>query len=358
MRTIRILFWTVLVFLVLIILYFSTIIIQAVTSDYQPDKITQLPINGQPEFADISDTVFTFLSWNIGYSGLGAEMDFFYDGGKQVHPPAGNVKKYNSGILNFLQSSDTIDFLLLQEVDKNSKRTGKQNYVKMVQSKMPGYTASFGLNYKVKYVPLPFLNPLGKIEMGQMNLSKFEPASSQRVSYYSAYSWPKHLFMLDRCFIVSTFPLEYGKNLVVINTHNSAYDTSGKLRQQEMPVIRDFMLKEFEAGNYVIAGGDWNQNPPKYDLNEIEPGYHAVHREALDRTLFPDDWQIAYYPHHPTNRAIDAPFSKEKTEVTIIDYFIVSPNLQVDKVKTLSQEFEYADHEPVFLKISLKNTDM
>ena len=91
--------------------------------------------------------------------------------------------------------------------------------------------------------------------------------------------------MLDRCFVVSRFQLENGKELVLLNTHNSAYDAGGKMRDEEMPVIRDLMLKEFEKGNYVVAGGDWNQNPPSYDISKMNAGNPAVYREKLKDTF-------------------------------------------------------------------------
>jgi len=353
MKKLKILVWIILIALIIIILYFSTIIIQAVLSDYQPEEVTVLDIEGNVGKIPAKDSVFTMVSWNIGFAGLGAEMDFFYDGGTRVHPPDDLVKKYSAGISNFIQSNDTLDFILLQEVDKNSSRTNFQDQVSFVQQLMPDYPASFGINYKVKFIPIPFFRPLGKVEMGQMNLSKYQPENTTRHSYHSAYSWPKRLFMLDRCFLVSTFELENGKSLVVINTHNSAYDAGGQLRQQEMPVIRDFMVSEFNKGNYVVAGGDWNQNPPEYNLSEMNHGYHPVIREILDDSLFPPEWEIAYDSQHPTNREIDAPYSKESTEVTIIDYYIISPNLKLEEVKTLSQEFKFSDHEPVYLRIKL-----
>jgi len=355
MRNYKILFWTVLISVTLIILYFSTIIVHAILTDYQPNEITSLEIAGKAGKNNVSDSTFTFLSWNIGFAGMGAEMDFFYDGGENVHPSDRLLKKYTSGILNFIQSADTVDFILLQEVDRNSTRSNYQDQISSIQQLMPDYSTSFAINYKVEYVPLPFFNPVGKVEMGQLNLSKYQPVKSLRRSFYSAYSWPKNLFMLDRCFIVSYFHLANTKKLVLINTHNSAYDTGGKLRYQEMPVIRDFMLAEYKMGNYVIAGGDWNQNPPQYNLSEMNSGYHPVKRETLDSFLFPDDWEIAYNPQLPTNREIDAPFSKEKTGVTIIDYYIVSPNVKIEKVKTVSNEFKFSDHEPVYLKIRIKD---
>lgn len=335
-------------------LYLAIIIIWGTVTDYQPDEVTELELGGDSGFGNLSDSTFTFLSWNIGFCGLGAEMDFFYDGGKMVRPTDELIEKYTNGVLNYLKSADSLDFILLQEVDKNSARTKKQDETEMVETILPKYTTSFGTNYKVQFVPLPFTNPLGKVEMGQMNLSKYQPESSQRYSFFSAYAWPKRLFMLDRCFVVSRFKLNNEEELVVINTHNSAYDAGGKLRDVEMPIIRDLMLEEYEKGNYVVAGGDWNQNPPDYDLSKVDPTYQAVRRESLDSSLFPEDWQIVYDSEKPTNRAIGTSLQNNKTEVTIIDYFILSPNIKMKQIKTLSQNFQFSDHEPVILEIEIK----
>lgn len=335
-------------------LYLGGIILVGTFTDYRPEPVTELEIQGESIPGAIGDSTLTFLTWNIGFCGLGAEMDFFYDGGEMVWPTSEQVKNYTAGVLDFLQSVDSIGFILLQEVDKNSARTREQDEIMLIAEKMKGYTASFGTNYKVKFVPLPFTNPLGKVEMGQMNLSKYQPESSQRFSFFSAYSWPKRLFMLDRCFVVSRFRLVNGKELVLMNTHNSAYDVGGKLRNMEMPLIRDLMLEEYNKGNYVVAGGDWNQNPPGFEPAKVDPAFPAVKREILERSLFPAEWQFVFDPQKPTNREIDAPLTPGKTEVTVIDYFILSPNLQAEKIEVIRQNFKNSDHEPVFMKIKIR----
>ncbi len=337
-----------------IVLYLVFIILVGVFTDYHPAEVTELEVSGKQENTEILDSTLTFLTWNIGYAGLGAEMDFFYDGGKMVRPTRNQIEKYTVGILDYLELTDSIDFILLQEVDRESSRTKFQDELSMALGILTGHSSSFGYNYKVQFVPVPLTNPLGKVEMGQATFSEYFPISSQRYSYYSAYAWPKRLFMLDRCFLVSRFHLPNGKELVVINTHNSAYDSGGKLRDIEMPLIRNFMLNEFEKGNYVVAGGDWNQNPPDYQPETIETVYPAVRREALEKTLFPEDWKISYEPQKPTNRGVENPLTPGKTEVTIIDYFILSPNIELENVKVDFQNFQYSDHEPVLMNATLK----
>ncbi|MBN2636322.1 MAG: hypothetical protein JXR61_08625, partial [Prolixibacteraceae bacterium] len=345
---------SLLVILIAIAFYFGVIIVVGSITNYRPEPVTELNVEETGIISEISDTTFTLLSWNIGYGGLGADMDFFYDGGTKVKPDKNLVSKYTSGIFGFLQSVDSIDFILLQEVDKNSARTSKLDETKLVESVLSDHTASFGTNYDVWFVPIPLFNPLGKIEMGQMILSKYHPAEALRYSYFSKYAWPKRLFMLDRCFLVSRFSLANGKEMIVLNTHNSAYDDNGKLREMEMPLIRDFMIGEFEKGNYVVAGGDWNQNPPGYNPEQVDKTYPAVYREKLREDIFPPDWQFIFDPSHPTNREIDAPLTPGKTEVTIIDYFILSPNIKVEQINVVPLNFQNSDHNPVLIKLNIK----
>lgn len=353
-RTWKLILRLVVLLVALPLLYLGIVILIGTVTDYRPEAVNELEITGSGSAKTIPDSTFTFISWNIGFCGLGAEMDFFYDGGKMVHPEKKLVEKYKLGVLDFLMKNDSVDFFFLQEVDKNSARTRKLDEVQLIGEKMTGFAATYGTNYKVKFVPLPFTNPLGKVEMGQMNLSKVKPGSSQRYSYFSEYAWPKRLFMLDRCFVTSRFKLENGKELVLMNTHNSAYDAGGKLKQVEMPLIRDLMLEEYAKGNYVVAGGDWNQNPPDYDPGKITGEFIAVAGEPLEGSLFPEGWQIVYDAANPTNREIDAPLTSGKTEVTIIDYFILSPNISAEAIRVLSQNFIHSDHEPVYLKVRLR----
>lgn len=62
--------------------------------------------------------------------------------------------------------------------------------------------------------------------------------------------------------MVSRYSIENGKELVLINTHNEAFDEGGNTRTAQMKNIKEFVLNEDKAGNYVIVGGDWNQYPP------------------------------------------------------------------------------------------------
>jgi len=94
-------------------------------------------------------------------------MDFFYDGGKTVKPPREFVEKYLEGILRFLRSID-MDLVLLQEVDKDCDRTYHIDKANEISRIFPDYAWPFAPNYTVKFAPVPFTKPMGKVVSGQM----------------------------------------------------------------------------------------------------------------------------------------------------------------------------------------------
>ncbi len=153
---------------------------------------------------------------------------------------------------------------------------------------------------------------------------------------------------------MNRYPLDNGKSLVVINTHNSAYDDGG-MKKVEMDYLKDIVTKEYESGNYVVVGGDWNQCPPFFEVDKFIPESAT---EVGTPSRVPDDfltgWGWAYDPAFPTNRSLRAPFDRAKTRKQLIDYFLLSPNLEIQDCRTMAQHFKYSDHEPVYLKVVLK----
>ncbi len=300
------------------------------------------------------DSSLSLVIWNIGYAGLGEESDFFYDGGNAVRMEKETVRKNIQGIYEFVTSNDSIDIFMLQEVDYNSKRSYGINEYDHLSKSMGDYSYSSCLNYNVGFVPVPYLNPMGGVEAGLVNFSKFAPSESVRYQYPSSYSWPNRIYFLDRCCLLNRYSLENGKALVVINTHNSAYDDGG-MKKVEMDYLKDLVTKEYEAGNYVIVGGDWNQCPPGFKVDKFIPENTNVN-ELPSRVSdnFLANWGWAYDPAFPTNRSLKAPLDHAKTPKQLIDYYLVSPNLDVRDCRTMALQFKYSDHEPVYLKVALK----
>ena len=160
--------------------------------------------------------------------------------------------------------------------------------------------------------------------------------------------------MLDRCFIIQRFFLKSGKVLVMINTHNSAFD-DGTLRKAELNILKETAITEFRKGNYVIVGGDWNLNPPGFKLSMIKTGDIAASNDVNNSSgsLMPDGWQWAFDNKTPSNRFVNEPYKKGQTKTTIIDYFLLSPNVRLIKVETINLGFQHSDHNPVKMNVQL-----
>lgn len=338
--------------ILLLIIAFAGLLITAMVTNYDPDEITTIIDNKNTTI--LPDSLeFEIISWNIGYCGLDKSMDFFYDGGQQVRPDINNVKKSLSGVLSYLESNNKTEFIILQEVDKKSKRSHKINLFDSIKSILPSFEPCFGKNYDVFFVPTPPTQPYGKVLSGLMSLSKFKAAEASRYSFPGNYGFPKGLFMLDRCFLVQRFPLSNQKELLIINTHNSAYD-DGTLRQGQMEYLKNFLQTEYKKGNYIVVGGDWNQCPPGIETSIEGYIFDKNDFSVIKENYLPSDWQWVYNNDIPTNRRVMKPWNKDSVPTTVIDYFLTSPNIEKIDIENIDLNFEFSDHQPVKAKFRLK----
>jgi endonuclease/exonuclease/phosphatase family metal-dependent hydrolase len=323
-------------------------------TNYHPVPVEYLEVKGATGQSIINTDEFTLMTWNIGYAGLGKDMDFFYEGGKRVKPDQDEFRKYLDGILQTLRSNDTLDFILIQEADIDSKRSYHIDESEKLAGVLKDHSYAFAKNYDCRFVPVPYSEPMGKVVSGILSFLRFQPGSAARVDFGTSFAWPKRLVFLKRCFLVMRFRLKNGSDLVLINTHNSVFDEEGELRKKELKKLNDFMSEEFGKGNFVIAGGDWNQNPRGSDMKKIITGDRV---KAIDLP-FPAEifsgWQFIFDPELPTNRDVDTSYGLGRIKTTIIDFFVVSPNVIAESVKTINTGFENADHQPVIMKIKIK----
>lgn len=347
--------WRILLLLVLLPLgCIAALLLYLSLTDYKPKPIEELKVMGRTQRKAEPEREINLLSWNIGYAGLGKEMDFFYDGGKTVRPEVKQYQQYLNGIFNLLSHSDTIDLLLLQEVDQDAKRSYFVDQVDLLTNALQESVYSFASNYDVKFIPFPILKPLSKVKAGLLTLSRFRPSESLRYGSPVNFFWPKRIFFLDRCFLLMRFPLQNGKDLVVINLHQSAWEEGAKLRKHETKLLEEIVLKEYSRGNYVIAGGDWNQNPPGHQIFSFFTGDKAKENaKDIIKKALPEGWKYVFDPKLPTNRSVAKPYRKGVSETSLIDYYLVSPNIEVREVRTLTNGFAFSDHHPVYLRVKL-----
>lgn len=330
----------------ILVLLFAIFVLYNTLADYKPAPIVTVS-EAKGEVINVYDTLNVFV-WNIGYCGLGDDMSFFYDGGEKTRTSKNRTIENLHEISNLVKEQKDIDFYLFQELDLASHRSYKINQFDSIASILPQHKGYLGLNYKVAFVPVPVSNPLGKVESGLVTFAKHEPFQTDRYSFPGNYVWPKSLFLLDRCFLVQRFYTSNGRELLIINTHNSAYD-DGSLRKQQMEMMKNFLLKEYANGNYIMVGGDWNQNPPQKGLDsETEKEGHLTRIRIADN-LMPVAWNWHFIEQIPTNRMINEVYNPATTVTTTIDFYLLSPNLKAVSQRNIDLKFKNSDHNPVLL---------
>ena len=317
--------------------------------EYRPDDIERIAITGDAKRDIKAGDSLTIVTFNIGYGGLSADQDFFMDGGTIVRPDDQSVIEKNmTGILKIL-SDIPADIYLLQEVDLDSKRSYHINQAEQFITEMQ-MNAAFAHNFNSIYTPFP-IPPIGKVESGLLTLTNLEINEAKRVSLPVPFSWPVRIFNLKRCLLAEHIPVGE-KELVLVNLHLEAYD-EGEGNKEQFAVLMDILLEEYENGNYVIAGGDFNQIFPGAAYPEVYPEYWQP--GEFDESLLPEGWQLAFDAGTPTCRLLNKPFSGDydDTQLYVIDGYILSPNVKLDFIKTVDAAFEYSDHNPVLLRVTL-----
>ena len=296
----------------------------------------------------------SLLSFNIGFAGLGETSDFFMDGGTMTRPASATVVEDNLAGVEETIGALAPDIVLLQEVDVSAKRSYGIDERAALHAAFGG-AAAFAPNYVCDYVPYPIPDTIGQINSGLLTLSRFSMEGETRVALPVPFSWPVRIANLKRCLLVARLPIEGSDaQLVLVNLHLEAYDDgTGKHAQTEQ--LRSLLEREYERGNYVIAGGDFNQRIegvgeayPVIDESYWQPG-------VLGRDILPTDWTLAFADEAPTCRLLNQPYDAEDplTQYYVIDGFLCSPNVTVETVSVIDHAFRYADHNPVLLRFSL-----
>jgi len=349
-------FRVLLLIIAIIVLAVLGLLAYMTATDYKPADVEKVTSEGTASSEFKVGDQLTFMTWNIGYGALGDNADFFMDGGKMVKSASKERVENNlDGIAEGIQMYDP-DAVLLQEVDVDASRSYKMDEMEFFKDKFEGYESSFAYNYKAAFVPYP-VPPLGKVFAGLGTFTKAGTADVERVQLPVPFKWPVSTVNLKRCLMVSRIPIaDSDKELVLINLHLEAYDSgAGKIAQTKM--LAEFMQEEAEKGNYVIAGGDFNQIFSTVDANAFPLQKGMWQPGKIDVKAFAGDWNFLMDEETPSCRSLDKPYvdaDRDTFQYYLIDGFIVSENIGIDEFRTVDFDFENSDHNPVVLKLRLE----
>ena len=340
------------------VIAFILMILYLTVREYKPESREELPVEKaalHDDLALLTGDSLTVVTWNIGYGALGENADFFMDGGKGVYTTDKTGLEENLSGMKEILSGINPDIVLLQEADTDSSRSFHTDEYEYFRNLFPTYDGTFAYNYKADFVPFP-IPPIGKVNSGLITLSNYDMERAERISLPCPFKWPVRVANLKRCLSVNRIPIvDSEKDLVIVNLHLEAFDDGeGKIAQTKM--LCDFLKAELESGNYIIAGGDFNQSFSSTDTSLYPELPGCWHSGLLDESAF-DERLSFYQPSAASGRSLDRPLAGETDlssfQFYIIDGYIVSDNLTVTSVETIDHGFKYTDHNPVVLKVTI-----
>src|SRR6056297_991254 len=324
-----------------------------IITDYHPPEKEKISVEKNSDIMMKGDETFRVTTFNIGYCGLDEDQDFFMDGGKGSRSESPEKTRENfQAIADFLTSVNS-DFFFLQEVDVNSTRSYHIDQLQLFNSLLRDYSSSFALNYWVRWVPVPVFNPMGYVKSGLVTYSKYLTMDSTRYCLPVEESGIVRYFKLDRAMIETMIPLENGKKLYLVNIHLSAYDQGGLIKKKQTEYIIDYIKSVDDGDHYMLIGGDWNQLLDSDLLDrygENVPDWLGILPKEIDDLSF----NLAFDSSNNTVRDNATPYTRGENFATVIDGFLISPNLEIIHTKTHDLGFKNSDHNPVTVTVKYK----
>lgn len=322
-----------------------------------PDKVELTP-EGEARYGIIeTGREYTVVTQNLGFGAYTPDFTFFMDGGTESR-----AKSKESVVESIEKGARRVaalepDFILFQEVDLDSTRSYHTDQYSMLRDYFKGFSSVSAQNYDSAFLMYPIFDPHGASKSSIATFSSVEITSSLRRSLPISESFSKFLD-LDRCYSVTRIPVDSGKELLLYNVHASAYGGSNEIRAAQMTMLLDDMRQEYEKGNYVVCGGDFNHdftgssskdlNGESADFGWAQPFPEEYIPDGFSRCINYKDGNI-----QPTCRNCDIPY-EEGNFTIIVDGFIVSDNVECVFVENVHTGFEYSDHNPVVLRFRLK----
>ena len=331
-----------------------------------------------------TDTVYKASTYNIGFGAYSQDFTFFLDtgydeNGKETCGYNSKAKSKEEVYFNINGSMEVIkslnlDFILLQEVDIDSTRSHHVDQNELFANNLQEFDNVLAINFDSAYLPYPLYDMHGASYAGLSTFSRYKIQEAKRIEYTVSDDLSK-LFDLDRCFSVSTINVDNNKQLYVVNSHMSAYDKGGVIRETQIKELNEFLNLCKEKGHYVLVGGDFN-----HDLLTYNPDYdYSKTNRVFNNTLKDPDWVASYFDENgksplvegykvvasdnvPTCRNNDITWNPDKTYTCAVDGFIVSSNIEVVNHYNVETKkgnlgfdgFAYSDHQPAYIEFKLK----
>ena len=201
------------------------------------------------------------MTWNIRYGA--ARIPWFEDScGDRVHMTESEVISHLDSISAYI-NADSIDIILLQEVDISSKRSAYIDQVQYLLEKTHFNYAVYGSMWQSDIIPS---GGLGKVDVGVAILSRWALSEAKRIqlplredqAFYEKY------FYLRRCMVQAKLDIPGWDNFYAIDIHAASF-SSDDTKQKHIVEYKKILDGLNNSDFNFITGGDLNAIPPGAD---------------------------------------------------------------------------------------------
>lgn len=322
----------------LIALYVAAFLMINHSVSAKASDIERAPAQGLERAGDVIDV----LTWNLGYAGLGAGSDFIADGGTHYFPPSRQAARDNvHGIVAFLNTQQDTDVVLLEELAARSPVNYWVNLRKAVDRVFPARERIFFADFKTRLMPIPL-----RMSHGQGIYSR---RAVESVDVVPLPAEDDGIFGVRRRYAatVARLPIEGGGGWTIVSVHLAAFDDDALVRTEQMRRLLAWAEGEYRAGQHVVLGGDWNLQLVATDFPNTTAERFLFWLYPFPREDLPAGWTIAADATTPSVRTNERPYRRGENYTTVIDGFIVSPNVATESVRGFDLDFQNSDHQPV-----------
>jgi len=308
-----------------------------------------IPVAGTEGLPGATDAL-RLTTWNLGYAGLGKESDFVTDGGEMLRPPSKAIVEKNlQGIVATLPAVSG-DVLLMQEVAEPSFFNYRTDVRRVVEDTLNGYATSFRADTVTRALIPPLRLSLGTLIASSRAVAG---AALEPLPLEPGYSFGflrKHYGV----HVVRLAAPEGSPSWVVMNVHLAAFDDGASVRHDQLARVIEIAHREYAAGHHVVVGGDWNLVLRDTPFPHDTANEHLFWVYPFPAEMLPEGWTLAADPATPTVRTNHQPYRAGDNFTTIIDGFLLSPNVDLVDIRTHDLAFEYTDHQPVEMTVRAK----
>lgn len=315
---------------------------------YQPPDARALTVHRAASAVSPPSSQLTLLTWNLGYAGLGEDANFYLDGGTDWRPISKQVVQRNlMGIQTFL-AAHPADLYLIQELPRPSRFNYGVDVHESVVDTLARQTYAYTPDFKTRLLPPPF-----RIEVGMALFTRYTIwAAASRALPLEPLAFPSFLRKHYQAMVTHLPIADRDGEWVVMHIHLAAFDEGGKVRDQQLAVLKQWMLQAYADGNYVVVGGDWNMRLVSTSFpHETDEKYLFWVRD-MPADFLPDGWQIAADDRTPSVRTVHQAYVPGQNYTGVIDGFVVSPNIRIEDVQTFDLGFKSLDHHPVQVQLT------